>query len=70
MSSSYTTKQGDMWDTIAYNQYGSEYKMQDLIAANPQHAATVIFPAGVVLTIPDKTATTATNLPPWKKAST
>ena len=69
MPSTYTTKQGDMWDKIAYDQYGDEYKMQDLIEANPDYVTTVIFSAGVVLTIPDSSTTTTTNLPPWKTSS-
>lgn len=69
MSSTYTTKQGDMWDKIAYDQYGDEYKMQDLIEANPDYVTTVIFSAGVVLIVPDSSTTTATNLPPWKTSS-
>jgi Phage Tail Protein X. len=69
LSSTYTTKSGDTWDQIAYDQYGDEYKCQDLIAANPAYVATVIFDAGAVLTIPDSSDTTSTNLPPWKRSS-
>lgn len=58
-----------MWDKIAYDQYGDEYKCQDIIDANSGYATTIIFDAGVVLTIPDESATTATNLPPWKTNS-
>jgi len=58
-----------MWDKIAYDQYGDEYKMQDLIEANPDYVTTVIFSAGVVLIVPDSSTTTATNLPPWKTSS-
>ena len=65
----YTTKQGDMWDAIAKKLYGDEYLMQDLIEANPDHVATVIFSAGAVLTVPETTTTTSTNLPPWKTSS-
>ena len=65
----YTTKQGDMWDAIAKKLYGDEYLMQDLIEANPDHVTTVIFSAGVVLTVPTSTTTTSSNLPPWKTSS-
>lgn len=68
-STTYKTKAGDMWDKIAYDQYGDEYKMQDLIDANPTYGTTVIFSAGVELTIPDEDDTTSTNLPPWKESS-
>ncbi|MBP2655894.1 MAG: tail family protein [Firmicutes bacterium] len=69
MASTYKTKQGDTWDLIAYKQYGDEYKMQDLIEANPDYVTTVIFSAGIELTMPDSDSTTATNLPPWKTSS-
>ncbi|TEB13360.1 tail protein X [Pelotomaculum propionicicum] len=65
----YTTIQGDTWDGIAYKTIGSEYYMTDLIEANPAHRETVIFSAGVVLTIPEITTPTTTNLPPWKRVS-
>lgn len=65
----YVTTQGDMWDLIAFTQMGSETYMHLLIEANPQYREMVIFPANVALTIPDvpAAATTATNLPPWKR---
>ena len=52
MNKTYTTIEGDMWDKIAYEQMGSVLYMDKLVKANAGHAATVIFPAGVVLTIP------------------
>lgn len=70
MSKTYTTVQGDMWDSIAYAQLGSVSHTDKLMNANPQHRDTYIFPAGVVLTLPevdDKTA--PSTLPPWKKVS-
>lgn len=63
----YTTIQGDMWDAIAKKQLGSEMYMDVLIAANPKHASTVIFSAGIVLEIPDIALETSVNLPPWKR---
>lgn len=66
----YTTIQGDMWDGISYKLYGSEKYMDKLIEANPAHRYTVIFSAGVTLSVPEiNTATTSTKLPPWKKVS-
>jgi len=63
----YTTGQGDMWDQIARDQLGSELLMGQLIAANPAHASTVIFSAGVVLSVPDVSPQpTLFTQPPWK----
>lgn len=66
--SSYTTIQGDAWDKIAYAVYGDELKMHWLIEANPTHRETVIFPAGVVLSIPEL-ATEPSRAPaaPWER---
>ena len=51
--STYTTKQGDMWDSIALSQYGSISDVDTLMMANTKHIGTYIFPAGVVLDIPE-----------------
>lgn len=68
MPKNYVTTQGDMWDSIAFKQMGSEYFMTDLIEANPSHRETVIFPANVQLIIPDvDLSQTPDNLPPWKR---
>jgi len=62
---SYTTIQGDTWDLIAYLEYGDELQMHWLIEANPQHRETVIFPAGVVLNVPDIGEPSRAPAPPW-----
>ena len=63
----YTTVQGDMWDAISKKQYGSERFMPQLLKANPDYANYVIFPAGIVLSLPEIDTSTAVNLPPWKR---
>lgn len=65
-NTTYTTTQGDMWDMIAYKMYGDEYKMHYLMDANPNYVDTVIFSAGIVLTVPELTSSETANLPPWK----
>lgn len=71
MASSYTTVQGDHWDEIAKLQGWAETDLALLLEANPTHAGTVRFPAGVVLTIPDRAdePNTIEVLPAWKRAS-
>jgi len=66
-ATTYTTIQGDTWDTISFRAYGSEYYMTDLIDANPAHRETVIFSANVTLIIPEIATPTTQNLPPWKR---
>ena len=65
----YTTKQGDMWDNIAQSQYGTTSVVGKLMMANTAHIGTYIFPAGVVLDIPEFDLEESTNivLPPWKR---
>ncbi len=64
----YTTKQGDTWDLIAYQQMGSCCRVKDLMWANRPLLDFYIFPSGVVLTVPDSPLPVADRLPPWKGA--
>lgn len=64
------TIQGDTWDILAYRLYGNERLMHILINANIQHRKIVIFPAGIVLNVPEIDTTAPeyeANLPPWKQ---
>lgn len=64
----YTTMQGDTWDGIAYKLYQDESYMTDLMKLNPDLTQTVIFSAGVVLSLPEVVEPQqATDLPPWKR---
>ena len=66
--SKYTTKSGDTWDLIAYEQMGSCSYVAKLIDANRAHVNTAIFSAGVVLTVPEIPAgETISALPPWRR---
>lgn len=72
MSKTYTTVQGDMWDSIAYCQLGSVAYTDLLIRQNIQYHDIYIFPAGIVLDLPevDTTADSAADtLPPWKQVA-
>lgn len=65
----YTTVQGDMWDSIAYLQMGSVELTDKLMWANQQFLDFFIFPAGIVLTIPDAEVPADNTLPPWKQVA-
>lgn len=69
MARTYTTVQGDMWDCIAYTQLGSVSHTDKLINANLQYREYYIFPAGIVLTLPEISPEADKSLPPWKKVS-
>lgn len=63
----YVTALGDTWDIIAYKMYKNERKMSVLIEANPEYQNIVIFPADVILQVPEIAAAASTVLPPWKR---
>ena len=65
----YTTVQGDMWDSIAYTQMGSVLYTDQLMWANREYLNYFIFPAGIVITIPDVTVPVESTLPPWKRGA-
>lgn len=49
----YQTKAGDTWDSIAYEQLGSEKYMGLLMEANPELIAYVVFNSGISIQIPE-----------------
>ena len=66
----YTTKQGDEWDQIAFDQLGSEHLVDRLIAANPEHQEVVVFDAGIKLKIPQVEISPQIFSPaPWRKVA-
>ena len=67
MMKTYTTVQGDKWDSIAHNIMGSTNHTDKLINANSKHREIYIFPAGIVLDIPEVNERNYDDLPPWKK---
>lgn len=63
----YTAKQGDTFDSIAFEMLGNEFLATNLIEANPQYVGTVIFSGGEALKIPTEEKQEAeTGLPPWR----
>lgn len=68
MAGTYTTVQGDMWDSIAHAQLGGTRHTDRLLAANLDYRDYYIFPAGIVLALPEvPEAQTESTLPPWKR---
>lgn len=63
----YTTIAGDMWDSVAHKALGDCKKMDALIKANIKYKDIFIFPAGVVLAIPEMEEKEQYTLPPWKQ---
>lgn len=67
MSKTYTTVQGDMWDKVSKTVYGTEAGMTKLLEANEAYRNFAIFPAGLVLAIPDYEPPKTDRLPPWRR---
>lgn len=65
----YRTVQGDMWDSIAYSQVGGTKYTDQLMNANQRYREYYIFPAGILLTIPDTVEPASDSLPPWRKVA-
>ncbi len=67
MPSQYTsTIQGDTWDRIAKRVYGDELLCDVLMQANLVYLNTAIFPAGVVLVVPETAKSVRSAPPPWR----
>lgn len=64
----YQTKQGDMWDYIAWTVYGDESYVSVLYRANPQFLDTYIFEAGIEIVCPEITVgdDDDENNPEWR----
>lgn len=67
MNKMYTTISGDMWDQIACKQMGSVLYTDKLMKANTDYLEVFIFPAGIMLFIPEVEEKQNMELPPWKR---
>ncbi len=65
----YTTKQGDTFDSIAFDYYTEEKLASVIIQANTKYADVLIFDAGIDLIIPyiEENEDTPASLPPWAR---
>lgn len=64
----YTTVQGDMWDSIAYCLLGSTRHTDKLIDLNRAYREYFVFPAGITLVLPVIEKEINDSLPPWKRS--
>ena len=68
MPNTYITVDGDTFDSLALLFYNDEKLASTIIQANPDYCDTLIFEAGVSLTIPEAAAETMPEtLPPWRR---
>ena len=66
MSNNYITTQGDTWDSISFQVYGSENRMHILIEANHLYRDIAVFPANCELAVPNLPRGTRIAFPPWR----
>lgn len=67
----YITKQGDMWDFIAWKVYGNEKMLGELLNAdeNREIMDIYIFPAGIKVWCPEVAEqAAASDLAPWRES--
>lgn len=65
----YITGQGDMWDSIAHLQLGDVAYTDKLMNLNIAYRNYYIFPAGIMLLLPELAEDQPNNQPPWKQVS-
>ena len=63
----YRTIQGDTWDMIAKKVYGAERHLDYLMASNFELLDYFIFPAGIVVKVPELPAGISEDLPSWRR---
>ncbi len=63
----YTTVQGDMWDSIAYEFYGDVKYIGLLFKSNPDFLDVSVFSAGAKILIPEIPEEYEDDLPEWRK---
>lgn len=64
-STYYTTKQGETWDEISLEVYGSEAYADVLMKSNYDLLDTLIFSAGTVVYTPEIVRDQSGDAPPW-----
>lgn len=69
MANVYYTEAGDTWDKIAYDQYGSEKFMQQLILANWDKLDVLVFSDGEEIILPDIPEDELDDTPVWRSDS-
>ena len=66
MAATYTTVQGDTWDSVAYKLWRREECAAYLMEANYRHLDTLVFSSGTTLNVPDLPAEKYGWLPGWR----
>lgn len=62
----YTTIQGDMWDSIAYEFYGDVKYIGYLLQSNPELLDIFVFSAGTSVYVPKLPEEMELDVPEWR----
>ena len=65
----YKTTQGETWDTISLDFYGTPYRMKELIECNRKYSDVLVFDGSVELNIPILEDKSSSTLAPWKRGA-
>ena len=66
----YSTIQGETWDIVSKKVYGTEFRADVLLKANPDVADIIVFSSGILLLVPEiDDVEQFDSLPPWKRVS-
>lgn len=66
-SKKYVTSQGETWESISMDFYGTPYRIKELISCNRKYSDVVIFDEVVELNIPILPDESSETLAPWKR---
>lgn len=67
MAGTYKSIQGDTWDMIAKKVYGTERHLDFLMEHNFPLLDYFVFPAGIIISIPELPEEETVELPAWRK---
>ena len=67
MSEIYKTKQGEIWDEVSYNFYGTDSLIHILLKANLDKSDILLFTGNETLIIPDIPEEELGIKPPWSE---
>lgn len=66
-NNTHTTTQGQMWDQISLERYGSELQMAELLPPNVEEMDALFLAGEVQLAVPERPRQAVRNLPPWER---
>lgn len=66
MATTITTVSGDTWDILALRVYGDNLRVRELMRANYPILDYEVFPAGIMVNVPELSDSVEIALPAWR----